>query len=103
MQQDKKKYLKSYCLQEKKIQSLRKLIIKEPKRRKVYEDGITKAEALRTEIENKIKAIDDPLLSEVLTQRYIFGHTLEELSCILNYSKRHILRLQIKALEKINI
>ena len=31
------------------------------------------------------------------------GKTLEEISLILNYSKRHIERLHIKALEKFNM
>ena len=55
------------------------------------------------EIEQKISNVDDELLCEILYQKYILGKTLEDIAVILNYSKRHIERLHIKALEKFKI
>ena len=54
---------------------------------------------LRNNIEKAIKNLPDNLLSEILYRKYILGKTLEEISFTLNYSKRHIERLHLKALE----
>ncbi len=101
--QEKKKYLNSYLLQQTTIISLEKMKKENPDRKDEFEQRITKAKNLRLEIENKIAEVDDGILSSLLTQKYIFGNTLEETALILNYSKRHIERLHIKALEKFNI
>ena len=58
---------------------------------------------LRNNIEKAIKNLPDNLLSEILYRKYILGKTLEEISFTLNYSKRHIERLHLKALEIIEI
>ena len=68
-----------------------------------YEKQIRLSEKLRQEIEEKINDMDDGLLCELLFQKYILGTTLEQIAIILNYSKRHIERLHIKALENFKI
>ncbi len=98
--EEKKKYLNSYLLQEAKIKRLREMCRIHPERRAEYEKLIDEASALRDKIEGEIKAVGDDLSVELLYQKYIFGKTLEEISLILNYSKRHIERLHIKALKK---
>ena len=103
MHEEKKKYLGKYLLQETKINSLNQLAIRNPKRKDYYLKKIETCINLRTEIEQKIEAVEDATLSEILYQKYIFGRTLEQISYILNYSKRHIERLHIKALEKIEL
>jgi len=103
MQNPKKEFLNRYILQERKILRYEKLINLNPKYKNKYDRCIKNANNLRIEIENIINEIDDDLLVEILFQKYIFGKTLEEISLILNYSKRHIERLHIKALEKIKI
>ncbi len=103
MQNPKKEFLKRYILQERKILRYEKLIKLNPKYTTKYNQSIEKANELRLEIENKINETDDELLIELLFQKYIFGKTLEEISLMLNYSKRHIERLHIKALDKIKI
>lgn len=103
MYEEKKKYLKSYLLQEVKINRYKQMSVMDPSRRDVYNTKIKNAIEIRYEIEEKIKNIDDDTLCELLFQKYVFGKTLEEISYILNYSKRHIERLHIKALEKIEI
>lgn len=100
MRQEKKQYLNQYLLQEAKINRLKEMCRINPENKALYNKEILEAENLRLEIENKIANVEDSLLSELLYQKYVFGKTLEEMSGILNYSKRHIERLHIKALEK---
>ncbi len=100
MRQEKKKYLNSYLLQEAVIERLCEMCVCFPERKEKYNSEINKAKQKRLEIENKITAIEDTLLRELLFQKYVFGKTLEEISLILNYSKRHIERLHIKALDE---
>ena len=103
MQTQKKEYLKLYLLQESKIKRLEQMSHLYPERKNECELEISEAQLLRKNIEEKISAVDNPLLSELLYQKYILGKTLEELSYIFNYSLRHIERLHKKALEKIDI
>ena len=99
----KKEYLKKYILQEAIINRNINLCKLNPEKIDFYKDKINEAEALRITIEEKISKIENPVLSELLIQKYIFGKTLEEIALILNYSKRHIERLHIKALEKFDL
>ena len=103
MRKNKKKYLNSYLLQQAKILRLREMITINPKMKLEYEQQISNAEYLRVEIENKISNVDSDILSEILFQKYICGKTLEEISIIINYSKRHTERLHITALEKFEL
>lgn len=100
MQSEKKKYLSHYLLQEARINRLYEMIRINPSRKSEYEIKISNCKHLREDIEEKISEMDDQLLCELLYQKYILGKTLEEIAIILNYSKRHIERLHIKALEK---
>ncbi len=100
MHENKKAYLKQYRHQEKVICTLTQMIITSPENRDKYQLLIDRSYDIRRDIENKISAVDDTVLRELLYNKYIFGKTLEQISCILNYSKRHIERLHIKALEK---
>ena len=103
MQTQKKDYLKLYLLQESKIKRLEQMARIYPDKKQECEFKISEAKLLRKTIEEKINAVDNPLLSELLYQKYVLGKTLEELSLIFNYSLRHIERLHKKALEKIEI
>lgn len=103
MLKEKKIYLKSYLIQEAKIKRLTQLIATDEKKKKQYQEKILFARNLRKEIEYKIESVDDEVLKELLYNKYILGKTLEEISLVINYSKRHVERLHIKALEKINI
>lgn len=100
MHEEKKKYLRSYLMQEAKISRLREMCRINPENEALYKQKIIEAQNLRIEIEKSISDVDDTLLCELLHQKYIFGRTLDEIGLILNYSKRHIERLHIKALEK---
>lgn len=100
MRQEKKKYLNQYLLQEAKISRLKAMSKITPELKSDYEAQINESLELRREIERKINQVDGDILSELLFQKYIFGKTLEDIACILNYSLRHIERLHIKALDK---
>ena len=99
----KKNYLKQYLLQEKKIKRLEETLETNPAKSTTVKQDIENCKALRKEIENKISSIDDPILSELLYEKYILGKTLEDISFNLNYSVRQIERLHIKALQNITI
>ena len=103
MQEEKKEYLKQYIIQERNIKTLNQLAKINPEKKKEYFKEIEKSKLLRTRIEEKIFGMEDYILKEVLLQKYIFGKTLEQTALIMNYSKRHIERLHIKALEKFEI
>lgn len=100
MREEKKQYLSGYLLQEAKIKRLENMLEKNPENAEQYKKLIIEAKKLREEIENKIKSVDNELLSEVLYQKYVFGKTLEQIGYIINYSKRHTERLHQKALEE---
>ena len=100
MRKSKKKYLSSYLLQQSKINRLKQMIVLNPDLENDYKEQIQKAKTLRDDIENKISLVDGGILSEILFQKYILGRTLEEISLVINYSKRHTERMHITALEK---
>lgn len=100
MRKNKKKYLSSYLLQQSKINRLKQMIVLNPDLENDYKDQIEKAKTLRNDIEKKIALVDNGILSEILFQKYILGRTLEEISLVINYSKRHTERMHITALEK---
>ncbi len=103
MLKNKKKYLNSYLLQQTKISRLREMISINPEMREEYEKQIIRSKNLRIDIENRISKVDDGILSELLFQKYICGRTLEEISLIINYSKRQTERFHRYALEKFEL
>lgn len=103
MHEKKKRYLKQYLLQQAVIKRLEQLKTQNPDRKDFYNGKIKAAKNLRNKIEEKIENLPSANLREVLYNKYILGKTLEEISFILNYSKRHIERLHVKALEKFTL
>lgn len=95
---EKKEVLYSYLFQEKKIKRLKELV--ENNKDASYLDELNSAIDLRNKIEERIKYVNDPILVEILFQKYVFGKTLEEISYIINYSHRHTERLHRKAIKK---
>ena len=100
MNDEKKKYLSLYLLQNEKIRRLRETALQNSEDKDKYISQIEAARALRLEIEDKIEAVDGGVLSELLYLKYVCGKTLMEISYELNYSVRQIERLHIKALDK---
>lgn len=103
MNEEKKKYLSLYLLQNEKIRRLKETALNYPETKGESIAKIKAACTLRKEIEEKIEAVDGGVLSELLNLKYVCGKTLCEISYELNYSVRHIERLHIKALEKFEI
>ncbi len=99
----KKQFLKSYLLQEAQIKCLSEMALLRPNNRAIYLTQIAECERCRDDVEAKINLIEDTLLREILMQKYICGKTLEEISRIISYSKRHTERLHIKALQSLEI
>ncbi len=99
----KKQYLELYLIQQAKIERLRDQMRINPKTVRRYRKKIREAEKLRRRIEDSIDAVDGGILSEVLSQRFLCGKSLEQIALTLNYSKRHIERLFIRAMEKFDM
>ena len=62
---------------------------------------IDKLLELKKEIESTIAKVDDPVLRQLLTLRYINGRKWEQISNDLDYSRMQIHRLHENALEKV--
>lgn len=103
MAKNKKAFLKAYLLQQAKITRLKEMLITHPQESENYNAQIEECLKTRQEIEQKISIMDNEILKELLTQKYICGKTLEEISLIMNYSKRHVERLHIKAIDILEI
>ena len=99
----KKEILELYLIQQAKIDRLRDQMKINPKTVRRYRRKIRDAERLRRRIEDAIDNIDGGILSEVLSQRFLCGKSLEQIALTLNYSKRHIERLYIRAMEKFDM
>lgn len=100
---EKKEYLDLYLIQQAKILRLKRLMELNPESNSRYELKIKNAEQLREKIEEDIERVDGGILSEVLSQHYLCGRSLEQTAYALNYSKRHIERLHKTAMERLNI
>jgi hypothetical protein len=100
---NKKKILKSYVLQQAKINRLHEMLLENPEKETYYAFQIYECLSLRQHIENQISLVSNEVLRELLIQKYLCGKTLEEISYIINYSKRHTERLHTRALEIVEI
>lgn len=99
----KKEYLNNYRLYQLKIRRLNELIHDYPENIIFYSEQLTENITAREKLEREIDAVDGGFLSELLFQKYMCGKSLEEISLCLNYSKRHIERMHLRALDKFNI
>ncbi len=95
-----REYLKRYRLLQAKITRLEQMLSECPEKREKYLKELNSAITLRDGIEDSIDAVDGGILSEILSQKYICGRSLEEIGYLINYSKRQTERLHIKALLK---
>lgn len=98
---DKKEYLECFLKQQAKIKRWRELAQSSPDKNEIYKEKIERACRLRDNIEYDINNLDSDLLCEILSQKYLCGKTLEQTALTLNYSKRQIERLHIKAVDKL--
>ncbi len=101
--EQKKEILSLYLLQHARIERFNILLKNNPVGKKRYTKQIASANLIKEKIELAVDRVDGGILSEVLGQKYLCGKSLERVSNELNYSKRQIERLHIKALERINL
>lgn len=98
--EEKREYLKNYRIQYAKIRRLKEMMEICPDKKDKYLLEIKSARKLRDRIETEIENVDGGILSEILSLKYMCGKSLEEISYEMNYCKRQIERLHIRALEK---
>ncbi len=98
--QNKKEYLKLYLLQQQKINRLTQMTVLNPESKEKYLSEIEKCRKIRQNIEDDISLMQNDVLKEILFLKYVFGKNLDEVSYLINYSKRHTERLHKKALEE---
>ena len=94
----KKEYLSLYPLQQARIRRYDILTLRNRDKKKKYKAKAQEARLIRDCIEKDIESIEDKRESEVLAQKYLCGLSLEETAEILNYSKRQVERIHLKAL-----
>lgn len=68
-----------------------------------FNNDINKLVILRKDIENKIEAVDNRILRNILRDRYLYDKTWEEIAYVNGYTWRHVYRLHEKALDEIEI
>lgn len=95
---EKKEYLSLYKIHHAKIKRLTELISDYPEEAEKYKLSLREARMARDKIEKEIELVEQPILVEVLAQKYQCGKTLEEIGYCMNYSTRQIERLHLKAL-----
>ena len=96
-------YLKKYRISTAKINRIRAMIRECPEDAERYKTMLYNARFERMKIEKEIDTVDGGVLSEILSQKYICGKSLEEIAYCINYSKRQVERLHLKALQKFEI
>ena len=99
----KREYLKGYRIQQMRIRRLNELMHEYPEMSAKYGTQLQQCIALCQKMEDEIDAVGDAFLGELLSQKYMCGKSLEEIGLGFNYSKRHMERMHIKALEKFKI
>ena len=96
-----KEYLSLYPLQQARIRRYDILTLRNRDKKKKYIAKTNEARLIRDCIENDIEKIKDKTESEVLAQKYLCGLSLEETAEALNYSKRQVERIHLKALDSL--
>lgn len=100
---EKKEYLKRYKVLLSRVRRLKEMISLIPEHAELYRKKIAESIKLRDKIEDEIDRVDGGVLTEILSQKYICGKTLEEIALGICYSKRQTERLHLKALQRLCI
>lgn len=101
--EEKREYLKKYRVNRAKILRIKEMILDFPENKEEYTSKLNCTRILKDKIEDEIEAVDGGILSEILSQKYICGKSMEQIGYSVNYSKRQVERLHLKALEKFKI
>lgn len=100
---DKKAFLRSYTLQQAKINRLKEMKALFPEKAEECDVQIKECIKRRKLIEKSINNMENEVYKEVLSLKYLCKKTHEEIGLILNYSTRHIDRLLQKSIENFKI
>ncbi len=100
--EEKKKYLKNYQVVATALKRTERQIMLYGKREEILKEQKEYVATL-SKIKEEISLLDEPLLREILIQKYLCGLTLNKISGNLNYSIRQTTRLHKKALELFTI
>ena len=100
---EKREFLKKYRILVSKIKRIKEMLEGDTERREKYIKDMNTARGIRDKIEDMIERVDGEILSEVLFQKYICGRSIEAIALTLNYSKRQIERLHLRALQKLDM
>lgn len=100
--EEKKKYLMKYRFFAAALRRTEKQIAMFGKSEEILSEQL-KNKRLLLKIKEEIDLIEEPVLREVLTQKYLMNIPLKTVGDNLNYSPRQIARLHKKALELFNI
>lgn len=95
--------LKKYRILLSKITRLKNMITLCPENESKYLSEMKRCLSARDRIENAIDSVDGDILSEILSQKYMCGKTIEEISLDICYSKRQTERMHLKALTLIKV
>lgn len=101
--EEKREYLKGYRVNRAKIMRVKEMLAESPENKEHYTKLLNQTRRFKDKIEDEIEAVDGGILSEILSQKYICGKSMEEIGYCVNYSKRQVERLHLKALEKFRI
>ena len=96
--EEKKRYLSTYRLQQAKIGRITEMLSLFGDQETELKKQLLEARQRRDKIEQEILALDDEILCELLSQKYLCGRSLSQIAICMNYSKRQIERLHKKAL-----
>lgn len=100
---EKREFLRQYRVLTTKIKRIGEKLETATDRKEKYIKDINTARGIRDRIEDMIERVDGGILSEVLFQKYVCGKSIEATALTLNYSKRQIERLHLKALQKLDM
>lgn len=100
---EKREFLRQYRVLTTKIKRIGEMLETATDRKEKYIKDINTARGIRDRIEDMIERVDGGILSEVLFQKYICGKSIEATALTLNYSKRQIERLHLRALQKLDM
>ena len=99
---EKKRYLQNYRLTAAALKRTERQIFLYGERENVLKEQKEYIFALK-KVKEELSLIEEPLLREILTQKYLCGLTLSKVADNLGYSLRQTARLHKKALELFTI
>lgn len=100
---EKREYLRKYRVLAARVTRMKEMSKLSPENSERYLQYADATMKLRDDIENAINSIDGGVLTEILSQKYICGKSLEEISFMIGYSRRQTERLHIRALQRLPI